>query len=181
MSRRPLIAGNWKMHGLRADGMALVEALLALAGDRAQRFDLMICPPATLIDRIATRLQGSTLQLGAQNCNAAASGAFTGDIAAPMLQDLGVGHVIVGHSERRAGHHETDAMVKAKAEAVLTAGMTPILCVGETHAERQAGQALAVVGRQLEASWPDHAAAAPMVVAYEPIWAIGSGCSMAAR
>jgi len=163
---RPLIAGNWKMNGLTAS-LAEMRAIR----DGANGPDIAVCPPATLLSQAAALLKGSAVALGAQDCAVQASGAFTGDISAEMLKDAGCVYVIVGHSERRAGHNETDAIVMAKAEAALRAGLTPIVCVGETRAEREAGEALAVVSGQVRGSLPDGLA----VVAYEPIWAIGTG------
>jgi triosephosphate isomerase len=173
---RKLIAGNWKMNGLRADGLALARALVAraAAGDPPD-CALAICPPATLLMPIADTLRGSGIALGAQDCHIEAKGAHTGDISAPMLKDAGCAHVIVGHSERRTDHGETDAVVRAKASAALAAGLVPILCVGETLAERDAGEALAVVQRQIEGSVPEGLKAAQIVIAYEPVWAIGTG------
>jgi len=169
---KPLIAGNWKMNGLTAS-MAEAEALLAKVGSSHDNCDILICPPATLISTFAQTLQGTQLQLGGQDCHEKESGAHPGDISAEMLSDVGAAYIIVGHSERRADHHETDATVKTKAEAALRAGLTPIICVGETEAERKAGNALAVVGQQLEGSLPD--SDAEIVIAYEPVWAIGTG------
>lgn len=171
---RPLVAGNWKMNGLAASAGEL-ETMIAGAGPLAGKADLMICPPATLIARFAELARGSALALGGQDCHARPSGAHTGDIAAEMLADAGATAVIVGHSERRTDHHETDAQVRAKALAAWRAGLTAIVCVGEQHAEREAGETLAVVGRQLDGSLPDGASAANLVVAYEPVWAIGTG------
>jgi len=170
---RPLVAGNWKMNGRRADGLALAKAVAsAAAGIEAE---LLVCPPATLLGAVGEALAGSAVGLGGQDCHQAAAGAHTGDIAAPMLADLGCRHVILGHSERRAGHGESAALVRAKAEAALAAGLIPILCIGETEAERDRGEAFAVVARQLAGSLPDRATAASAVVAYEPVWSIGSG------
>ena len=173
---RPLIAGNWKMNGLRKDGLALAIAIAGRA--RAQRpapVDILLCPPATVLGEVGKALEGSAIALGAQDCHEAAKGAHTGDIAAAMLADLGCAYVIVGHSERRAGYGETDARVAAKARAAHAAGLVAIVCIGETEAERDAGQAEAVVTRQLAASVPGAATAANTVVAYEPVWAIGTG------
>jgi triosephosphate isomerase (TIM) len=172
---RPLIAGNWKMNGRQADGLTLARALAERAAHEAPAADLLICPPATLLFLVAELLTDTPVALGAQDCHPKPSGAFTGDIAAPMLADAGCGYVIVGHSERRAGHREDDALVRAKAEAAIAAGLIPIVCLGETEAERDAGQALAVVERQLAGSLPAGAEAARLVVAYEPVWAIGTG------
>ena len=170
---RPLVAGNWKMNGLAA---ALREVEAAAAGydaALAQRCDLLICPPATLV--AAAKARSGRVAIGGQTCHEAASGAFTGEIAAEMLADAGASHVIVGHSERRALFGESDAAVKAKAAAAHRAGLVAIVCVGETEAERKAGRALAVVAGQLAASLPDIGRAAETVVAYEPVWAIGTG------
>ena len=170
----PLVAGNWKMNGLLASRNELAK-IISGAGAFAGKAELMVCPPATLIANFAAAAQGSTVTIGAQDCHAAASGAHTGDISAEMLADAGARAVIVGHSERRTDHHETDAVVRAKAQAAWRAGLIAIVCVGEQRAEREAGKTLAVVGRQLEGSLPDGATAAKLVVAYEPIWAIGTG------
>ena len=172
---RPLIAGNWKMNGRQADGLTLARALADRAAHDDLAADLLICPPATLLFLVAELLVDKPVALGAQDCHPKPSGAFTGDLAAPMLADAGCSYVIVGHSERRAGHREDDALVRAKAEAAVAAGLIPIVCLGETEAERDAGQALAVVERQLAGSLPAGAEAARLVVAYEPVWAIGTG------
>jgi len=172
--RRPLIAGNWKMNGLAASGSEL-QAIIAASGQLAHRADLLICPPATLVQAFATRARGSVVAIGGQDCHAEASGAHTGDISAEMLKDAGAWFVIVGHSERRADHGETSDIVRAKAAAAWRAGLAPIVCVGETEAQRKAGQTLEVVGAQLQGSLPDGATAANTVVAYEPVWAIGTG------
>ena len=172
---RKLIAGNWKMNGTRASATELAQALAARAGAAAAPCDLLICPPACLLETAARAISGSAISLGGQDCHAAAAGAHTGDVSAAMLADLGCSHVILGHSERRSDHGETDAEVRAKAEAALAAGLTPIVCVGETEAQRDAGQALAVVEAQLEGSLPPLPAQPGLVVAYEPVWAIGTG------
>ncbi len=174
--RRPLIAGNWKMNGLRADALALVKDVAAgvkQAGwsDR----ELLVCPPSTLVAAIAEAARGSGLLVGGQNCHAKASGAHTGDVSAEMLKDAGASHVIVGHSERRADCGETDAIVRAKTEAAWRAGLLPVVCIGETLAEREAGKTLAVLEAQLAGSVPPGSTAANLVVAYEPVWAIGTG------
>jgi triosephosphate isomerase len=171
---RLLVAGNWKMNGLHGSAAELGR-IIAGAGDLAVRVDLMICPPATLLANFAATARGSVVAIGAQDCHAEAAGAFTGDISAEMLKDAGASAVIVGHSERRTLHKETDAEVNAKARAAWRAGLVAIVCVGETQAEREAGQTLAIVGRQLGGSLPDGATAANTVIAYEPIWAIGTG------
>jgi triosephosphate isomerase len=174
--RRPLIAGNWKMNGLRADAMALAKAVAdgvkqASWTDR----DILVCPPATLISAVADATRGTGLLVGGQDCHARASGAHTGEVSAEMLHDAGATHVIVGHSERRTDCGDTDAVVRAKAEAAWRAGLLPIVCIGETLAERDAGKTLAVLQTQLEGSVPAGASAATLVVAYEPVWAIGTG------
>jgi triosephosphate isomerase (TIM) len=170
---RPLVAGNWKMNGLAA---ALAEAAkIEPALGKTVHADIMICPPATLIAALSHAAKGSRLLVGAQDCHANVSGAHTGDISPEMLADAGATAVIVGHSERRADHGETDAMVKAKAEAAHRAGLTAIVCVGETADQRKAGATLKVVGGQLDHSLPKGATAANTVIAYEPVWAIGTG------
>jgi triosephosphate isomerase len=160
--------------------MAEINAMKAGAGELAGKADLMVCPPATLIAQLNWAAKGSQLLLGGQDCHAKASGAHTGDIAAEMLADAGAKAVIVGHSERRTDHHETDAEVKAKAQAAWRAGLTAIVCVGEQRAEREAGATLKIVGGQLEGSLPEGGnsstpLSANLVVAYEPVWAIGTG------
>ena len=173
---RPLVAGNWKMNGL---GAALGEARRIRDGLEQAGFapgvDAMICPPATLIAALAREAAGSRLQVGGQDCHARPSGAHTGDVSAEMLKDAGAVAVIVGHSERRADHGERDHDVKTKALAAHRAGLAAIVCIGETAGERRAGLTLAVAGRQLAASLPDKAHAGDTIVAYEPVWAIGSG------
>jgi triosephosphate isomerase len=174
--RQPLIAGNWKMNGLRADALALAKGVadgVKQAGwtDR----EVLVCPPATLILAVAEAVKMSRVLVGGQTCHAKPSGAHTGEIAAEMLRDCGASHVIVGHSERRADCGETDAIVRAKAEAAWRAGLLPIVCIGETLAEREAGRTLDVLARQLTGSVPAGATAAKLVVAYEPVWAIGTG------
>lgn len=170
----PLIAGNWKMNGLAASQGELAK-IVAGAGALAGKTDLMVCPPATLIVSFVSAVRGSGVAIGAQDCHAEAFGAHTGDISAEMLADAGARAVIVGHSERRTDHHETDALVRAKAQAAWRARLTAIVCVGEQRAEREAGKTLDVVSRQLDGSLPDGATAANLVVAYEPVWAIGTG------
>src|SRR5450631_2129367 len=171
---RPLVAGNWKMNGLAAS-VAELAKIIHGAGDLSDKADLLVCPPATLITDFARAARGTPVAIGGQDCHADAAGAHTGDIAAEMLKDAGASAVIVGHSERRTDHHETDAQVKAKALAVQRTGLIPILCVGEHIAQRQCGNTLDVIGRQLDGSLPDDATAANLVIAYEPIWAIGTG------
>jgi triosephosphate isomerase (TIM) len=173
-ARRPLIAGNWKMNGLRTS-VAELDKIAQGAREMASQAELMVCPPATLIATFAARAQDSPVLIGAQDCHTEAAGAFTGDISAEMLKDAGARAVIVGHSERRTLHRETDEMVREKALATWRAGLAAIVCIGETRLEREAGNTLAVAGRQLAASLPDGADAAKLVVAYEPVWAIGTG------
>jgi triosephosphate isomerase (TIM) len=170
---RPFVAGNWKMNGLRSSAAEIVRIV---QGARAlTAVDLMICPPATLLGLFAGIVEGSPVRLGAQDCHTESNGAFTGDISAEMLKDAGASAVIVGHSERRTYHKESDADVRAKALAARRAGLCAIVCVGETRAERENGRALAVVRTQLDGSIPDGATADNLVVAYEQVWAIGSG------
>lgn len=168
---RALIAGNWKMNGLGAQ-LAEVEAV-ASGIDRATA-DVLVCPPATLLSRATATARGR-IAIGGQDCHGTAAGAFTGDVSAEMLKDAGAGYVIVGHSERRQYHAESDAQVAAKAAAAWRAGLIPIVCVGETEVERDAGKALQVVARQLAGSIPGGAAERALVIAYEPVWAIGTG------
>ncbi len=173
---RPLVAGNWKMNGLTAS-LAEIERLVAGLAQRQGkvRCDVMVCPPATLVAAMAAKSKGSAVSVGGQDCHAKASGAHTGDISSEMMRDAGAAAVIVGHSERRADHGESDATVKAKCEAVHRAGLVAIVCVGETADERKAGRTLQVVGRQLAGSLPDGITAAATILAYEPVWAIGTG------
>lgn len=171
-----LIAGNWKMNGLRESASALAEALAGLARSRpVPGCELLVCPPAHLLLPVGARLEGTGIRLGAQDCHTAESGAHTGDISAPMLRDVGCGYVIVGHSERRSDHGEGDAEVRAKARAALAAGVRPIVCVGETETQREAGDALAVIEGQVRGSLPDVTTGDDLVLAYEPVWAIGTG------
>jgi triosephosphate isomerase len=167
---RPLIAGNWKMNGLTASSAALAHALRQGIGDLAP--EMLVCPPGTQIAAVAAILDGSGIRVGGQDCHAQTQGAHTGEISAAMLMDVGASYVILGHSERRADNGETDALVRAKTEAAVAAGLTPIVCVGETEAQRLAGDHEAVVGAQLTGSLPPDFAG---VIAYEPIWAIGTG------
>ena len=172
---RPLVAGNWKMNGTRASLAELARIRDAVVGGAAGRAEALVCPPATLVAAAAALCDGTPLRIGGQDCHANAKGAHTGDISAEMLQDAGATYVIVGHSERRMDHQESNATVKAKAEAGLRAGLRVILCVGETRAEREGGRAEAIVGAQLAGSLPSGGSAANLVVAYEPVWAIGTG------
>ena len=172
---RPLVAGNWKMNGLHGSGRVLDEIRQGYTPGLRSKVDLLVCPPATLIMTFAHMALGSRVAIGGQDCHAQESGAYTGDLAAEMLADLGATHVIVGHSERRQYHGERDADVRAKAEAAHRAGLVAIVCVGETRAERAAGKTLNGVRRQLRGSVPEAATEADLVVAYEPVWAIGTG------
>ena len=172
--RKRLVAGNWKMNGLRADGVALARGIAERARE-PRRCELLVCPPATLLIAVGEVLAGSGVVLGGQDCHPEPKGAFTGDISAEMLKDAGCSHVIVGHSERRHACGETDADVRAKALAAWRAGLIAIVCVGETRAERETNRAAAVVAGQLAGSLPDGAAAGNLIVAYEPVWAIGTG------
>jgi triosephosphate isomerase len=174
MTRRPLVAGNWKMNGLAAS-VGELDAIVAGAAGRAEKVDLMVCPPATLLAGFAARVAGSPVAIGGQDCHAAAAGAYTGDISAEMLKDAGAQAVIVGHSERRTYHMESNADVRAKAAAAWRAGLAAIVCIGESIDERRAGKTLDVVGAQLAGSVPEGATAASLIIAYEPVWAIGSG------
>lgn len=173
-----LIAGNWKMNGSLGDVRTFADELAAGIG-RAGSAELLVCPPAILINPMlgaaARAGLGERMGVGAQDCHAAASGAHTGDTAAAMVADAGGSHVIVGHSERRTDHGEDDATVKAKAEAVLTAGLTAIVCIGETEAQRRGGETNDVLAAQIRGSMPDGATSANTVIAYEPVWAIGTG------
>lgn len=174
--RRPLIAGNWKMNGLLADGRALAGALAKrVKATPNAPFDMAVCPPFTLIAAVAAEVAGTAIGVGGQDCHADEKGAHTGDVSARMLADLGARYVLVGHSERRTDHKETDAQVRAKAAAAHGAGLIAIVCIGETEAERDAGKTLDVVRGQLSGSVPQGATAQNTVVAYEPVWAIGTG------
>ena len=169
-----LVAGNWKMNGLGAS-LGEAEALAKALQEQAAACRVALCPPATLTERMARALAGGSVELGGQDCHAEASGAFTGSVSAAMLVDAGATLVILGHSERRAGFGETDADVAAKVEAALAAGLEPIICIGETLAEREAGQAVEVVSRQVAGSLPASLSGKAFAVAYEPVWAIGTG------
>lgn len=177
MTERPyLIAGNWKMHGLRQEGLDLARAVAERAhGALTGRVDLLVCPPATILGPVCDALADTPVAVGGQDCHPEPKGAHTGDVAAEMLADLGASHVIVGHSERRQNHGERSALIRAKAAAALRAGMTAIVCVGETREERDAGEAASVVSRQVLGSVPPGATSANCVLAYEPVWAIGTG------
>lgn len=170
--RRKLAAGNWKMNGLKA---SLTEIAALAEACPAPKCDVLICPPATLLAAMAEACKGTAIAVGGQDCHAAGGGAHTGDIAATMLADAGASAVILGHSECRAYHGETDALIAAKTQAAWSAGLTAIICIGETLDDRDAGRTLDVVGGQLSGSVPDGATAANTVIAYEPVWAIGTG------
>jgi triosephosphate isomerase len=172
---RPLVAGNWKMNGLRASARVLEEIHAGYTSGLKAKVELAVCPPATLIGHSAQASVGSRVAIGGQDCHAKEAGAFTGDLSAEMLADAGATYVIVGHSERRRYHREKDADVCAKAMAAHRAGLTAIVCVGETREEREAGKALAVVKKQLRGSIPVDSNSHNLVVAYEPVWAIGTG------
>ena len=171
----PVVVGNWKMNGLRADGVARVRDLLGRHRAAPGTGTLGVCPPATLLIPLHALLQGSGIALGAQDCSSEPNGAHTGDISAPMLRDAGCQMVIAGHSERRHGHRESDGEVRAKAAAAHAAGLSAILCIGETEDEWLAGRTLDVLDRQLEGSMPPDAGAENLILAYEPVWAIGTG------
>ncbi len=171
---RKIAAGNWKMNGLGAD-LSEIDSLAAAITGIDSRPEVLICPPFTLLPLMARKAEGTGIAVGGQDCHPAPSGAHTGDIAAEMLADAGASHVILGHSERRADHGEDDALVSAKALAARRAGLVAIICVGETEAERDAGRTLEVIGRQLAGSVPAGATADNTVIAYEPVWAIGTG------
>ncbi len=172
MTPRKLAAGNWKMNGLAA---SLAEIAALNAAHPAPVCEMLLCPPATLLAQMNWAARASALKLGGQDCHPDASGAHTGDISAAMLRDAGATYVILGHSERRADHGETDALVLAKAKAALNASLIPIVCIGETEAQRDAGTTLEVIGSQLDGSVPAGSTAVTLVVAYEPVWAIGTG------
>jgi triosephosphate isomerase len=172
-TRRPLVAGNWKMNGLMRSQEDFRKVVASAKGLR-EKVDVMVCPPATLVRQFVGSSDG-IVEIGGQDCHAEPSGAFTGDISAEMLADLGARAVIVGHSERRAFHHETDADVWRKARAAWRAGLLAIVCIGESRDDRTAGRTLPVVGMQFEGSIPDGATAQNLVIAYEPVWAIGTG------
>ena len=165
-----LIAGNWKMHGLSADAVALADGIAA--GAAGLSCELLVCPPFVHISAVARQLAGSSVAVGGQNCHQAKQGAHTGDISAPMLRDAGASWVILGHSERRENHGETDELVREKVLAAVEAGLTPIVCVGETEDHRTGGQETEVVGWQIAGSLPKPFTG---VLAYEPVWAIGTG------
>jgi len=170
---RPIVFGNWKMHGLRAEARELAAALADHAGRRTAT--LGVFPPYTVLGEVAAQLEGSGILVGGQDCHGEVKGAFTGSISAPMLKDLGATAVLVGHSERRHGLGESNALVRAKAMAGLSAGLLVVLCIGETEDERVAGKTVEVLDRQLTGSWPEGATGDKLIVAYEPVWAVGTG------
>lgn len=172
---RPLVAGNWKMNGSRQSAAVFADVQAGYTAALRAKVDLLVCPPATLLAAFAREAVGTRVAVGAQDCHAKQSGAHTGDLSAEMLADAGATFVIVGHSERRQDHGEKDADVAAKAAAAHRAGLTAVVCVGETRAEREAGRTLAVIRKQLRGSVPEGASAANLVIAYEPVWAIGTG------
>ena len=171
----PLVAGNWKMNGLKASLAEIAGMARGYDLGLRSRVELLVCPPATLVAAAASAVAGTRIGVGGQDCHARKDGAHTGDTSAEMLKDAGASYVIVGHSERRADHSESDAVVRGKAEAAIRAGLVAIVCCGETEAERKGGKTLDVVGRQLDGSVPAGATARQLVVAYEPVWAIGTG------
>jgi triosephosphate isomerase len=179
VERRPLVVGNWKMNGVRKSSSELLK-IIQDAVKLPRRIDLVVCPPATLVAHFAGLARGSRVRIGAQDCHPEPSGAYTGDVAAEMLADAGAILVIIGHSERRSYHKETDALVRTKTLAAWRAGMTAVVCVGETRAEREARQTLDVVARQLNACLPEGARGENLVIAYEPVWAIGTGLTPSA-
>jgi triosephosphate isomerase len=172
---KPLVAGNWKMNGLKAAASELEALIGGYDADLASKVDSMICPPATLVSQFAQTAGGSAVAIGAQDCHVNGSGAHTGDLSAEMFADAGASAIIVGHSERRADHSESNEVVKAKAEAVWGQNLVAIICVGETEGERKSGETLDVIKAQLAGSIPSGATAANTVIAYEPVWAIGTG------
>lgn len=174
-SRKPLVAGNWKMNGLKASVAEFGRIIDGYGPDMRSKVELLICPPATLLSAFAVVALGTRIAIGGQDCHPKASGAHTGDISAEMIADTGANYVIVGHSERRTHHGEGDALVRSKAEAALRAGLGAIIAIGETEAERRAGTTLGVIDTQLVGSVPDGVTAANTVIAYEPVWAIGTG------
>ena len=173
---RTIIVGNWKMNGLRSDGIILVQTFAELLSVNVPaKCEIVVCPPATLLITLAGVLADAGVALGAQDCHTGASGAHTGDLSAVMLADAGCNYVIVGHSERRTNYGETDSLVRTKSEAVCAAGLVPIVCIGETAEQRDAGHAVEVVCGQLDGSLPDDATSDTIMIAYEPVWAIGTG------
>jgi len=172
---KPLVAGNWKMNGERSSLREVTAVAAGIDAALGERLDVLLCPPATLIYLAAASVEETRLGIGAQDCHPAPSGAHTGDLSSGMLRDAGATHIIVGHSERRVDHGEADDLVRTKAEAVLRESLVAIVCIGETEAERLAGETLDVLRSQLAGSVPDTASADNTVIAYEPVWAIGTG------
>jgi triosephosphate isomerase len=175
MLRKVLIAGNWKMNGLISDGAALAKEIASNVRNLKPQAEVLVCPPFTLLTTVKKALRGSKVRLGAQDCHVEEKGAHTGDVSPYMLKDAGCDYVILGHSERRTDHGETSSLVKAKASAAIKAGLKVIICVGETLAEREAGKAFEVTEKQIRTSVPSEATASNTVIAYEPVWAIGTG------
>lgn len=173
-TRRPLVAGNWKMNGLGKSRSELKKLIAKMSGKKL-RCDALLCPPATLLSEFRKLSKGTRLRLGGQDCHPETAGANTGDISAEMLADAGAAYVIVGHSERRGDHGETDALIQAKASAAHRAGLTAVVCIGESKSEYLSKRTLRVVGSQLSRSLPRKAGPGNLVVAYEPVWAIGTG------
>lgn len=171
----PIVLGNWKMNGLRAEGDALVRDLLRGLPQEGNAGRIGVCPPATILSVVGEVLTGQVIELGGQDCSVESEGAFTGDISARMLVDAGCNFTIIGHSERRHGHGESDSQIRAKGDAALNAGLDVVLCIGETEAEYDAGETIAVLDRQLADSMPTKADAHNLTIAYEPVWAIGTG------
>ncbi len=175
-TRRPVIAGNWKMNGLVAGAEALASELVSKMSDaKKSEIDMLICPPFTLLSKIANIVKNSEVSLGAQDCHEVESGAHTGDVSAAMLKDVGCECVIVGHSERRIDHGETDGLVRRKAESAIAADMFAIICVGETESQRDSEETIAVVRNQVRGSVPESSTSDNTIIAYEPVWAIGTG------
>ena len=172
---KPLVAGNWKMNGLRSSAKELARIAQACAKAPKPKAEVMICPPVQLIWPYKDKIKGSPVKLGGQDCHTGVSGAHTGDVSAHMLADIGAKAVIVGHSERRTDHGEDSKLVRQKAEAALSQGLVAIICLGETLAERDKGQTIRVIGKQLKESVPDGSTSKNTVIAYEPVWAIGTG------
>lgn len=176
MTRKILIAGNWKMNGLLADGTMLAKDVASEVKKMGKTgCEFLVCPPFTLLTSVKKALRGAKVALGAQDCHFAEKGAHTGDISPLMLKDAGCTYVIVGHSERRADHHESNELIRKKAEALYNAGLKAVICIGETEAQRDAGKTIEVCAEQIAGSVPDQATAVNTVIAYEPVWAIGTG------
>ena len=182
MTRKTLIAGNWKMNGLLADGVDLAKGVAAeVKAKEKWNCEFLVCPPFTLLTSVKKALRGAKVALGAQDCHFAEKGAHTGDVSPVMLKEIGCTYVILGHSERRADHGESNALVNKKAVAAQAQGLKTIICIGETEAERDAGKTIEVCTRQISGSVPETATAANTVIAYEPVWAIGTGKTPTAK